>query len=401
MKYDFTTILDRKNKESRSYDSIGKIGNPSVPNKDFDTIPMFVSDMDFIIAPSIQKELEERLKHPIFGYFDTPEWLYESIVNWHVKTKNMTNLKNEHIGYQNDVLGGLVSALRALNKPGDSILLHAPTFVGFVNIINSLGYKSVLSELIPDENGIYRMNYSDMDKKIKENNIKTVILCSPHNPLGRMWDESELKLASEVFEKNSCTIISDEIWSEIELNGKKHYPTQNATTYLKNNTIALYSPNKGFNIAGLNISYHIIYNDDLRKKVETSSNLTYYNSPNILSMYALKGAYTQDGLEWLKEMQEVISKNINYTYDFINDNFKDINVIKPEGTYILFLDCEKWIKNNNITMDELLEKGYKYGIGWSDGRPFNAKYGIRLNLGIHFEKVQEMLYRLKKYIFIG
>lgn len=399
MKFDFEKIINRKNMESKSYDSLDKPGNPTTPKNGFEIIPMFVSDMDFAIAPSIQDAIHNRTKHPIYGYFDTPDYFYQSIINWHEKRKNVSDLKNEYIGYQNDVLGGLVSSLKVLNKEGDPILLHAPTFSGFVDIINSLGYKAILSDLIEDENGIFRMDYDDMDKKIEENNIKTLIFCSPHNPIGRVWEIEELKRLSKVVEKHSVKIISDEIWSDIILNDNIHTPTQNGSEYLKNNTIALYSPSKGFNLAGLNLSYHIIYDKELRDEVTKSSSMTYYNMPNILSLHALKGAYSKEGLEWLEELNNVLSDNINFTYDFIKSNIKNVEIQKPQGTYIVFMDVEKWIKEHNMNMDELLQKGYDYGIGWSDGRPFNSPYGIRLNLALPRKKFEEALDRMVKYIF--
>lgn len=399
MKFDFKTIIDRKGKEARGYDKVGLSSAPSLPKEGFDIIPMWVSDMDFAVSDSIQESLKERIEHPIYGYFDIPDKFYESIIYWHKARKNTNNIEKKHISHDNELLGGLVSGLKALNKKGDAVLLHKPTYIGFVDILSSLGYEIILSDLKEDKDGIFRMDYDDMSKKIKDYNIKTAIICSPHNPLGRIWEKWELEKLSDVLEENNCKAISDEIWSDITINDNVHIPTANGSEYLKNNTIGLYSPNKTFNLAGLNISYSIIYNDEIRSSYNKAQGESFYNAPNLLSIYALYGGYCEEGLEWNLELNKVLSKNINYVCDFIEKKFDGVNYTKPEGTYIVFMDCEKWLDKNGKNMDELLKLGYDYGIGWSDGRPFNAPFGIRINLGLPFEKVEEVMQRMDKYIF--
>lgn len=399
MKFDFTTIIDRKGKDSKSYDGIGNSGAPDKPKDGFETIPMWVSDMDFAVSPSIQKALEDRISHPIYGYFNIPDKFYDSIIYWHKARKNTNDIEKKHITHDNELLGGLVSALKTLNKKGDSILLHRPTFIGFIDILSSLGYEIVLSDLVADQNGIYRMDYEDMDKKIKEHKIKTTIICSPHNPMGRVWDKDELEKLSDVLEKNECKAISDEIWSDIMINGTEHIPTANGSKYLKQNTIGLFSPNKSFNLAGFNIAYSIIYNQEIKKEYERNSLDSFYNAPNILSMHALFGAYSEEGLEWNLELNNVLSKNINYVCDYIEKHFDGVEYTRPQGTYLVFMDCKEWLKNNHKNMDQLLKLGYDHGIGWSDGRPFNAPHGIRLNLGLPFEKIKEAVKRMDEFVF--
>lgn len=398
MKFNFDEIYDRRGKEAKSYDSVGKTGYPSKAKDGFDTIPMFAADMDFAIAPSITTSIEERLKHPIFGYYDMPERFYTTIIDWHKRTKGVNDLKASYIGYENDVLGGIVSSLKALNEEGDYILMHEPTFVGFIDIINQLGYKAITSALIKDSDDVYRMNIQDMEDKIIKYNIKTLILCSPHNPMGRVWEYTELEEMSSILEKHNVKVISDEIWSEILIDGNHHTPIQEASEYLKYNSISLYSPNKGFNIAGLNISYHIIYDEDLESRVSKIGNETYYNMANILSLHALYGAYSQEGLEWLSELNEYIESNIDYVEKFIKQNFDDIKIVRPQGTYIIFMDFEEYLKNKSISMDDLIQKGYDYGIGWTDARPYKADFGIKLNLALPLSKVKTAMDRLKEYV---
>lgn len=355
--------------------------------------------LNFGTVPTVQEAIGERLAHPAYGYFMTREEYYQGIINWQKKRNAVEGLTKEAIGYENGVLGGLVSALNAFANPGDSILVHSPTYIGFTGSITGAGYKIVLSELKQDEAGIWRMDYEDMDAKIKKNKIHVAVFCSPHNPTGRVWEREELEKAMEVYKNNDCVVISDEIWSDIILNGNKHIPLQSVNEDAKNRTIALYAPSKTFNLAGLIGSYHIIYNSYLRDRVRSSSSKSHYNSMNVLSMYALIGAYKEEGMEWVNELCEVLSDNINYAYDFINTHFEGVNLSKPEGTYMLFPDCKEWCEKNGKTVDELLKAGHRVGVGWQNGKPFHGEYSIRMNLALPFSKVQEAFERLDKYVF--
>ena len=184
------------------------------------------------------------------------------------------------------------------------------------------------------------------------------------------------------------------------LNGSLHTPTQQVSDYAHENTVALYAPSKTFNLAGLVGSYHIIYNEYLRNRVLKESSLSQYNEMNVLSMHALIGAYSKTGNEWADELKEVLSKNVNYAYDFIKNNFKGVSLSKPEGTYMLFLDFEEYCKEKNVDVGEILKKGWDVGVAYQDGRPFNGKYSIRMNLALPFEKMKEALDRLKKYVIL-
>ncbi|WP_405316540.1 aminotransferase class I/II-fold pyridoxal phosphate-dependent enzyme [Lactobacillus helveticus] len=167
------------------------------------------------------------------------------------KRKGVSGLTKEDIGYENGVLGGVVSALKVFAAPGDKVLLHSPTYMGFTNAVLSNGYQIVHSPLIKDENGTWRMDYEDMDKKIKENQIHVAIFCNPHNPTGRVWTKEEITKAMEVYERNNVWVISDEIWSDLMMNDHHYTPTQSVSEWAKQHTAAFYAPSKNFNIAGL------------------------------------------------------------------------------------------------------------------------------------------------------
>lgn len=401
MKYDFTTIYDRHGRDAIAVDAFGREGFGPGPDAKpgFDMIPMWVADMNFATAPSITEAIAKRLEHPLFGYFPTSDEYYQSIIRWQEVRNGVTGLTKEAIGYENGVLGGVVSALRVIASQGGSVLVHSPTYVGFTGVLKNNGFDIVHSELVQDEQGVWRMDFEDMEKKIREKKIHAAIFCSPHNPCGRVWEKQEIEQAMELYRKYDVYVISDEIWSDVLLNGHRHIPTQSVSEDARMRTVALYAPTKTFNLAGLIGSYHIIYNPWLRDRVLKESSLAHYNSLNVLSMHALIGAYKDEGMEWVDELKEVLSDNVNYAYDFITSNFDGVTLMKPEGTYMLYLDCTGWCKAHEKTMDELLQAGYDVGVAWQDGRPFNRPYAIRMNLALPKAKVVEAFDRLKAYVF--
>ena len=398
MKYDFTSIIDRHNMDAIAVDGLGTSAmSPAKPKDGFDIIPMWVADMNFPTVPTIPEAIIERAKHPAYGYFSPREEYFQSIIDWQTKRNGVTGLEKEHIGYENGVLGCVVSALTAFAAPGDAVLLHSPTYIGFTGSIGNNGFKMVHSPLKKDENGIWRMDFEDMEKKIRENHIHAAVFCSPHNPCGRVWERWEIEKAMEIYRRNEVYVISDEIWSDLILKGHKHIPTQSVSEDAKNRTVALYAPSKTFNLAGLIGSYHIIYNSWLRDRVKKQSSLCHYNSMNMLSMYALIGAYKPEGEDWVDELCQVLTENVETAYDFFEK--KDgIRLQKPQGTYMLFLDFEGWCKAHDKTMDELICAGQEVGVYWQDGRPFHGAYSIRMNLALPKSRVEEALRRLEKYV---
>ena len=403
MKYDFTSIMDRKGMDAIAVepesDPYGIAPRGKI-REGFDIIPMWVADMNFPTAPSIVRAIQERAAHPAFGYFVPRKEYYESIIRWHEKRNHVTGLERKHIGYQNGVLGGVISALGVLCSQGERVLVHAPTYVGFLDELTEVGYRLVSSDLVKDANGVWRMDYEDMERKIKKYHIHTCVFCNPHNPTGRVWTREELEKAFEIFQRNNVYVISDEIWSDLTLTGQQHIPLQSVSEDARNRTVAFYAPSKTFNLAGLIGSYHIIYNDYLRERIARQSNIWVYNSMNVLSMHALIGAYSDEGAEWADELRAVITKNVRYGVDFIRDNFPGVEVSCPEGTYMLLIDCGKWLSDHGKTLDELLLAGVEVGIFWQDGRLFDRENSIRLNLALPFSRVEEAFRRMEEYVFI-
>ena len=398
MKYDFTSVIDRMGKDALAVEALGQPGFPARPREGFDAIPMWVADMNFPTCPAIPAALKARADHALYGYFQAPEKYYRSIINWQRARNGVRDLEAKHIGFENGVLGGVLSALSVLCPRGGEVLVHSPTYIGFTSSLENAGYRIVHSPLVKDEKGIWRMDLADMEEKLAQKNIHAMIFCSPHNPTGRVWERHEIEAVAALCEKYDVYLVSDEIWSDIILAGR-HIPTQSVAG-LKERTVALYAPSKTFNLAGLVGSYHVIYNDRLRHLVRKAGSVSHYNNGNVLSMHALMAGYSCEGALWVEELRQVIRENVDFACDFIAEHFPGVTVSRPQGTYMLFLDCTEWCERSGVAIDALIRRGWDVGVAWQDGRPFHGPCHIRMNLALPTARVEEAFARLKEYVFV-
>lgn len=395
MKYDFITVLDRTGADSIAA-NIDPWGVSPAPAQ---RIPMWVADMSFPTAPPILEAMHKRLAFPNFGYFSMPDEYFDCILRWQETRNSLTGLTRADIGYENGVLGGVSSAVQALTVPGEAVLLHAPAYIGFTHVLDNLGRKAELSPLRRDENGVWRMDYEDMDRRLKEHSIRLAILCSPHNPTGRVWERWELEKAMELYKKYNVYVVSDEIWSDIILSGHKHIPTQSISEDARMRTAALYAPSKTFNLAGLIGSYHIVYDPWWRDRIKKESSLCHYNSMNVLSMHALIGAYRPEGYEWADELCETLTGNVDFACDYIAKHFEGIHVTKPEGTYMLFVDCTDWCAAHGKTIQDVEKACWAVGAAVQDGVMFHGPCHLRINLASPRARIEEAFHRMDRYVF--
>lgn len=400
MKYDFTSAMERSGHDAIALDGLGTGGiAPDKPQDGFDPIPMWVADMNFPACPAITRALVERAQHPAFGYFAPREECYRAIIDWHRDRYAVEGMLPRHIGYENGVLGGVVSAVGAFASPGDAVLLHSPTYIGFTHVLENNGYRIELSPLRKDERGVWRMDYEDMDRRLEEGRIHVAVLCSPHNPCGRVWERGELERAMEVLARHDCLVVSDEIWADIMSPGLRHVPVQSVSDDARRRTVALYAPSKTFNLAGLVGAYRVVYDDCLRDRVESRASKSHYNSLNVLSMHALIGAYSQEGRAWVDELNQVIAGNLDWACGHIASAWPGVDACRPQGTYMLFLDCSGWCAAHGHDLDWLLRAGWRVGVDWQDGRPFHGPCHIRMNLALPLTRVQEAFVRLDRHVF--
>lgn len=397
MQYDFDTILDRRGRDALALDMIPYDGVE--PKEGFSRIPMWVADMSFPTAPPVLEAIRARLDHPNFGYFQLSGAYFDSIIRWQQVRHGVTGLERQHIGYENGVLGGVSSVVQALTCPGEPILVHSPTYVGFTHTLERLGRPIIHTPLTQDAEGIWRMDYAGMDRKLRENDIHVAILCSPHNPCGRVWERWELEKAMELYKKYDVYVVSDEIWSDIILSGNKHIPTQSVSEDARQRTAAFYAPSKTFNLAGLVGSYHIVYNSWWRDRMEKESSLSHYNMMNVLSMHALIGAYKPEGYEWTDELCEVLTGNIDFACDYIEKHFEGVTVSKPQGTYMLFVDCTDWCKAHGKTIEDVEHACWDVGAAIQDGTMFFGPCHLRMNLASPRSRIEEAFHRMDKYVF--
>ena len=399
MKYDFTTLPDRHGRDAIAVDGLGKGFAPDAPRPGFDAIPMWVADMNFVCLPTIQQAVIERVQHPAFGYFDpTPEY-YDSIIRWQSVRNGVTGLTAEAIGYENGVLGAVISALNCVCSRGDKVLVHSPTYIGFTHCLTDNGYDIVHSPLVQDEADVWRMDYADMEKHLAEEHIHAAILCSPHNPCGRVWERWELEKAMELYKKYNVYVVSDEIWSDIILSGHRHIPTQSISEDARMRTAALYAPSKTFNLAGLIGSYHIVYDPWWRDRIAKESSLCHYNSMNVLSMHALIGAYRPEGYVWADELCETLTGNVDFASDYIARHFRGVRVAKPEGTYMLFVDCTDWCAAHGKSIQDVEKACWAVGAAVQDGVMFHGPCHLRINLASPRARIEEAFRRMDQYVF--
>ena len=400
MKYDFTSILDRRGRDAIAVDGLKGDGfSPAPPKAGFDAIPMWVADMNFPTVPTIQEAIIERAKHPAFGYFQATDAYFDSIIRWHEKRNGVTGLRPEHIGYENGVLGGLMSALAAVCARGDNVLVHSPTYIGFTRSIENGGYHVITSPLKPDRYGVQRMDFFDMETKIKRNDIRAVVFCSPHNPTGRVWEQEELEQFMDMARRLNVTVISDEIWSDLTLRGHQHIPLQSVSDDARQRTVALYAPSKTFNLAGLIGSYHIVYDPWWRDRIAKESSLCHYNSMNVLSMHALIGAYRPEGYVWADELCETLTGNVDFACDYIARHFRGVRVAKPEGTYMLFVDCTDWCAAHGKSIQDVEKACWAVGAAVQDGVMFHGPCHLRINLASPRARIEEAFRRMDQYVF--
>ena len=397
MTYDFETVLNRRGTNSVATDIIPF---DIQPEEGVDPIPMWIADMAFPVAPPVLDAMRSRLDVPTLGYYRLSDEYFEAICSWQHRRHGVEGLEKDHVGYENGVLGGVASAVQAFTTPGEKILVHSPTYVGFTHTIENLGRVLVHSPLVRDDAGIWRMDYDDMDAKIRENGIHLVVFCSPHNPSGRVWEREELELATELFRKHGCLVISDEIWSDIIMPGYRHIPTQSISEDARERTMAFYAPSKTFSLAGLVGSYHIVYNRYVRERLVRQSEQSHYNSCSVLSMHALIGAYSPEGEEWAEQMILAIERNFEYACGFIEKHFPGVKVMRPQGTYMLFLDCHDWCAAHGVTIGELQRRGVRAGVIWQNGEDFVWPETIRMNLALPLSRLQTAMERLEKYAFV-
>lgn len=326
---DFDKITDRTGTNAIKYDLA------EARNKPKDAISLWVADMDFPTAPCVQKAIAEKAAHGIFGYSRPDSRYYDALKKW-FKERHNYKIQDEWVVNTPGVCFALATAIRAFTKEGESVLVQKPVYYPFFNMIKNLNRKVVNSPL-ELKNGHYEINFQDFEDKIVSEKVKMFILCSPHNPGGRVWKKEELLRISEICLEHNVLVVSDEIHSDITFEGHTHTVYGTLSPAAAENSIICTAPSKSFNLAGLQFSNIIIPGAKLRVDFLRELDRTGYDEPSLMGIVAATAAYSE-GAEWFDEAKSYIWKNIQFAKKYIEENCPKIKVIVPEGTYLLWLD---------------------------------------------------------------
>lgn len=347
MNYDFDTVTDRKNTNAIKYDLAKKRGKPE------DAVSLWVADMDFPTAPCIQKAVAEKAAHGIWGYSRPDNRYYDALKKWYKERHNF-EVQNEWVVNTPGVCFALAAAIKAFTKEGESVLIQKPVYYPFFNIINSLQRKVVNSSLIL-KNNHYEIDFDDFERKIVQENVKMFILCSPHNPGGRVWTKQELQKISEICLAHNVLVVSDEIHSDITFGSNVHTVYGSLSEQALKNSIICTAPSKSFNLAGLQFSNIFIADEKLRKAFSEELDKTGYDEPSVFGIVAATAAYSE-GADWFDSVKSYIWENILFAKKYIEENAPQIKVLVPEGTYLLWLDFSKTGLSDSEINDRVLNK---------------------------------------------
>ena len=382
---DFDIIYNRVGTECIKWDDLPREVSQGQLNA------MWIADMEFATPTCIINAMMQRLQHPIFGYISNSKRFYDAIAHWHRTRYQIVGVTEDVVSYQNSVLGGVTTAIYTFTQEKESVLIHAPAYGGFIRALQATNRNIVLSELKQDGDGTFIMDFEDMKEKVVDNNIRCLILCSPHNPTGRVWTREELESLAMFCEEHQINIISDEIWADFTFRGHSHIPLQSVNAYMKQHTIACYAPTKTFNLGGLQVAYSIIYNNSLMEAYRKISEQSHYNLLNALSLEALVAGY-QEGADWVDDLCHYVEENVDYAYTYIREKLPEIKVIKPQGTYLLWLN----LKSYGADFVHILELLASKGLVPDDGRKYGVDNFIRLNLACPREMVKLAMKQLEE-----
>lgn len=330
MKYNFDEIIDRRNTDCLKYDFAAERGKPE------DVLPLWVADMDFRTAPGIIERAVADAKLGIYGYTESRDDYFQTVAAWYRNYFDW-QVEKEWLVKTPGVVFAIANAIQALTDRGDAVMIQQPVYYPFSAVVRDNGRMLVNNELVL-KNGHYEMDFADFEQKVIAHKVKLFVLCSPHNPVGRVWTEEELRRIGDICLKHDVKVVSDEIHSDFVYEGRKHHVFTTVNPALQDISIICTAPSKTFNLAGLQVSNIFIPNEKIRKAFTRQMSAVGYSQVNMIGLHACQAAY-ETGREWLEELKIYLRENLDYARDFLEKNLPQIKLIEPEGTYLLWLDC--------------------------------------------------------------
>ena len=387
MKYNFNERIDRSENHSAKWAEMEmKFGRN-------DLIPMWVADMDIKAAPEIVESMKKKVEQEIFGYVYRPDSYYKTAANW-LKKRFGYEISPSSLIHSPGVVPSMSILVKMLTKNSDKILIQTPVYPPFASAVKDNGRELVENPLVKDEKGYYTIDFEDLEKKLSLDEVKLFILCNPHNPVGRVWKKEELLKMGELCKKYNVRILADEIWRDLIMPGYKHTPMASLSKDIEDITITLFSPTKSFNLAGLQASFATFPRVEERKEFDSILGQMDVKRNNPFSLVAFETAYEKCE-DWLEELIVHIDGNMQYVVDFIAEKLPEIKVVKPEGTYLMWLD----FNGTKIPQDKIQEFLINEAkVAMNDGGSFgsNGKGFARMNVACPRYMVEEAMERIEK-----
>ena len=383
MEYDFSRPTDRRGTDSYKWDSAPEA----------DIIPLWVADMDFETFPCITEALQRRVAHGIFGYTRVPEAYYEAVCNWFGKHHGW-HINREDIIYTSGVVPAVSAVIKALTLPGDQVIVQGPVYNCFFSSIRNNGCEMVSNSLIYNKEELrYEIDFDDLERKLKHERARLMLLCNPHNPGGRVWTRDELTRVAELCRKYGVRVVSDEIHCELTLYDNEYVPFGSLPDELSRDSITCCSPSKAFNTAGLQIANIVCRDAEVRNRIDRAININEVCDVNPFGVIALQAAYSDEGYEWLTQLRAYISSN----YDLLRERFArelpKCKVMRMEGTYLAWIDCSEL----HISSDEIEEMLMHENKVWVNAGSMYGTEGaafIRINMACTSELLNEGITRI-------
>lgn len=382
MKYDFDAVINRRGTDSVKW-NVGK-----------NELPMWVADMDFRLAPEIEKAIRKRMDHGVFGYSVIPDEWYEAYMNWWKKRHDL-KMKKEGLVFCTGVVPAISSIVRKLTTPNENVVIQTPVYNVFFNSVINNGCRVLESPLIY-KNGRYSMDLDDLEKKLSDPQTTLMILCNPQNPAGKIWDKKTLEKVGDLAKKHGVTVISDEIHCDITEPGKNYVPFASVSGVCRDISVSCVAPTKAFNMAGMKSAAVYAENPLLRHKVWRALNTDEIAEPNSFACIAAIAAFSEGG-EWLDALRSYISGNRKLVYEFVKNEIPEISVVKSDATYLLWLDISKTGMESTELSAKIREKT---GLFLTAGSVYGeaGKYFLRMNIACPKILLEDGLNRLKKGI---
>ena len=383
MEYDFSRPTDRRGTDSYKWDSAPEA----------DIIPLWVADMDFETFPAITEALQRRVAHGIFGYTRVPEAYYEAVCRWFDK-RHGWHINREHIIYTSGVVPAVSAVIKALTLPGDQVIVQGPVYNCFFSSIRNNGCEMVSNSLIYNKEELrYEIDFDDLERKLKHERARLMLLCNPHNPGGRVWTRDELTRVAELCHKYGVRVVSDEIHCELTLYDNEYVPFGSLPDELSRGSITCCSPSKAFNTAGLQIANIVCRDAKVRNRIDRAININEVCEVNPFGVIALQAAYSDDGYEWLTQLRKYISANYDLLLERFARELPKCKVMRMEGTYLAWIDCSEL----HISSDEIEEMLMHENKVWVNAGSMYGAEGaafIRINMACTSELLNEGITRI-------